>query len=119
MSMNENNSFINAIKENYQILLLSASNNFPLDNLSKKIIMLPKDLTIEEQVQYILPFLNSKAKSKETLLISNDQFLITYFNHLGLDTCFLNTGLNDCQDYQTTYEISSNQKPKVYSKKEK
>ncbi len=86
-----------AITENEEYLksLLDAT-KIPHTYISSNI----KEIELKKLATYC-----HKSQVPKYILCSTDQLLLAHAQLLGLDTCFINNGLNDNMSYDSNYEV--------------
>ncbi len=117
MTLNEEFNLKNSITS-YQIILTTEEDKeiltWILPNIVNYIIItIPNFKTPEEMIQYFRKIsIDSDNETKNQLLITKNQEYIIFANFLGIDTCFVNNGLNDAVSYKTTYEVRNSKRVK-------
>lgn len=97
------NSHKDHIQAEYDLLLIDENvNNFPQDVLS--ISSRSMEFVPELEDCEFRSFCESKADIHALYFSYNPEKLIIA-NKCGIDTCFLNNGINDTIDFEKTYEI--------------
>lgn len=116
-------SFPKKNKFPYSAILIDADKVDELIKLLPKICYLPfvpisSFNSNEEMLSFFYQQIESYDKiNKKVLIVSENPNLITCAELLNLDTCFINSGLNDTESYHTTFEISKLEKIKTIQMK--
>lgn len=97
---------IDSDKKESLVKELPAITNLPL-------IMIPSFHLQSEMLEFLHEQIkNYQSDNQSPFVISGNPSFITISNLLNLDTCFINSGLNDTESYLTTYEVPNLEKVK-------
>lgn len=92
-------TIITDIKENKGLKTIFSANT---------IIPLPQFQEYKDTIDYFLQLRQTLDKQNQsTLIASTNQLTLLPAKSLGLDTCFLNNGLNDIIEFNPTCEVST------------
>lgn len=94
----------------YQTIITDVKEKSSIQNhfSTSTVLMMPKFQEYQDIINYFLQLEQTiNTKNQETLIVSNNQVTLLPAKALGLDTCFLNNGLNDIVEFIPTHEIST------------
>lgn len=89
--------------DNYKIYLIDDES---LMFNQEKTIVFPKTTDYIKLTKYFKQLQQNINAKEEILLISSNQDVINIAITIGIDTCFINKGINDLESYSTTFETS-------------
>lgn len=99
--------FIDEEKKQTLIEILPNATSIPL-------LSIPNSLSIEELPQFFHDqAIIYNSPDQKPFVISGHPRVVTSAYVSNLDTCFINSGLNDCESYYTTYEVPRIEKVKA------
>lgn len=94
----------------YQTIITDVKEKATIQNhfSASTVLMMPKFQEYQDIINYFLQLEQTgDIKNQEALIVSNNQVTLLPAKALGLDTCFLNNGLNDIIEFNPTHEIST------------